>query len=43
LGDLWSDYRKTSQQDRDPDAAHASRGQGSVPLLDDMKGILQWD
>jgi hypothetical protein len=43
LGDLWSDFRKTSEQDRDPDAAHASRGQGSVPLLDDMKGILQWD
>ena len=43
LGDLWSDFRKTADQDRDPDAARASRGQGSVPLLDDMKGILQWD
>jgi hypothetical protein len=46
LGGLWSDLVKSADQPRDPNVADSSRpprGQGSVPLLDDMTGILQWD
>jgi|1185.fasta_scaffold483682_2 hypothetical protein len=43
LGDLWSDFVKAADQARDPEASRESRNQGAVPLLDDMKGILQWD
>lgn len=41
LGDLWSDLMRVADEARDPDAP---RKPGSaVPLLDEMKGILQWD
>ena len=41
LGDLWNDFVRVQDEAKDPDA---SRKSGSaVPLLDDMKGILQWD
>ena len=41
LGGLWSDYVRGINAGRDP---HAVRDSGaSVPLLDDMKGILQWE
>ena len=41
LGDLWTDFVRAPDEARDPDAP---RKPGSaVPLLDDMKGILQWD
>jgi hypothetical protein len=43
LGDLWSDFVRVADQARDPEARKDARAQGSVPLLDDMKGILQWD
>lgn len=43
LSDLWSDFVKAADQARDPEASRESRSQGTVPLLDDMKGILQWD
>ena len=43
LGDLWSDFVRVAGQARDPEAPKDVRAQGSVPLLDDMKGILQWD
>lgn len=41
LGDLWSDFIRAAEETRDPDSP---RKLGSaVPILDDMKGILQWD
>ena len=40
LGDLWTDLIRVEEQ-RDPDAPPKSPS--AVPLLDDMKGILQWD
>jgi hypothetical protein len=41
LGDLWSDFIRVADEARDPDAPKKT---GSVvPILDDMKGILQWD
>lgn len=43
LGDLWSDFVRDADQARDPEAPKDARAQGTVPLLDDMKGILQWD
>jgi hypothetical protein len=43
LGDLWSDFARVADQARDPELPKDRRAQGSVPLLDDMKGILQWD
>jgi len=43
LGDLWSDFARVADQARDPEAPKDPRSHGSVPLLDDMKGILQWD
>lgn len=41
LDDLWSDFIRVADEARDP---AAPRKPGSlVPLLDEMKGILQWD
>jgi hypothetical protein len=41
LGDLWSDFIRVADQGRDP---RTPRKPGSsVPLLDDMRGIHQWD
>jgi len=41
LGDLWNDFVRVADERRDPDAA--PRTTSALPLLDDMKGILQWD
>jgi hypothetical protein len=41
LGDLWADFMRVANQARDPEAPRGSTP--TVPLLDDMKGILQWD
>jgi hypothetical protein len=41
LGDLWSEFIRVADEARDP-AALPKRA-AVVPLLDDMKGILQWD
>jgi hypothetical protein len=41
LGDLWSDFLRVTDEPRDPDAPQ--RSASALPLLDDMKGILQWD
>jgi hypothetical protein len=41
LGDLWSDFMRVADEARDHDAPK-KRG-AAVPLLDEMKGILQWD
>jgi hypothetical protein len=40
LGDLWSDFIRAADEARDPDAP---KKLSPLPLLDDMKGILQWD
>jgi len=41
LGDLWSDFIRVPAGSNDP--ATSKRSPSAVPLLDDMKGILQWD
>jgi hypothetical protein len=41
LGALWTDLLRVAEDRRDPDAP--PRSPSAVPLLDDMKGILQWD
>jgi hypothetical protein len=41
LGDLWSDFIRIADRSRDPEAPKGSSS--AVPLLDDMRGILQWD
>jgi hypothetical protein len=41
LGDLWADFMRVADQARDPETPKGSTS--AVPLLDDMKGILQWD
>lgn len=40
LGDLWTDLIRVEERS-DPDAP--PRSPSAVPLLDDMKGIRQWD
>ena len=41
LGDLWNDMVRVADDNRDPEAPPKSSS--AVPLLDDMKGIRQWD
>jgi hypothetical protein len=41
LGALWSDLLRDANERAG--APSASRSPSAVPLLDDMKGILQWD
>jgi hypothetical protein len=41
LGDLWSDFIRVADEAHDPDAPR--RPATALPLLDEMKGILQWD
>jgi hypothetical protein len=41
LGDLWANFMRVASQARDPESR--KRSTPTVPLLDDMKGILQWD
>jgi hypothetical protein len=41
LSDPWADFVRAAGRRSDPDAA--PRSPAAVPLLDDMKGILQWD
>jgi hypothetical protein len=40
LGDLWSDFLRTPQES---DAAVPPRPASGLPLIDDMRGIVQWD
>jgi hypothetical protein len=40
LGDLWSDFVRAPEDTR---AATPKKFGSAVPILDDMKGILQWD
>jgi hypothetical protein len=39
--DPWSDFLRVADKRTDPDAPQ--RSSSAVPLLDDMKGIAQWD
>lgn len=41
LGDLWSDLVRAAGESRNIESP--ARSSSAVPLLDDMKGILQWD
>jgi len=41
LGDLWNDFLRVPDERTDPEAP--PRSASAVPLLDDMKGIFQWD
>lgn len=41
LGDLWSDFLRAPDERTVRDAQ--PRSASAVPLLDDMKGIFQWD
>jgi hypothetical protein len=40
LGGVWSDFLQAADESED---AARKRSASAVPLLDDMKGILQWD
>jgi hypothetical protein len=40
LGDLWNDFVRVAHEKRGPEGP---RPLPAVPLLDDMKGIRQWD
>jgi hypothetical protein len=41
LSDPWSDFIRVADKRLDPDAPQ--RSTSALPLLDDMKGVLQWD
>ena len=41
LSDPWSDFLRVVDDRDEPDAPQ--RSVSALPLLDDMKGILQWD
>jgi hypothetical protein len=41
LGDLWSEFFRAAEEMRDPGSPR--KASSAVPILDDMKGILQWD
>lgn len=40
-GDIWTDFIRVAPETRDP--ASQPRHDGTVPLLDDMTGIRQWE
>jgi len=40
LGDLWSDFVQAGEL---RNTESTTRCRSAVPLLDDMKGVLQWD
>ena len=41
LGDLWTDLMRVDDETSDRESA--SRPSSVMPLLDHMKGIMQWD
>lgn len=43
LGDSWSDFVRDGDALDNQGKTKDSRSRGGVPLLDDMKGILQWE
>lgn len=40
-GDIWTDFVRGSGDEKDTESR--PRQNGSVPLLDDMTGIRQWE
>ena len=40
LGDLWSEFIRAADEARDPETPKKA---SALPLLDEMKGIRQWD
>jgi hypothetical protein len=43
LGDSWSDFVRAADAEAEQDKPKELRRRGGVPLLDDMKGILEWE
>jgi hypothetical protein len=43
LGDLWTDFVRGADEQPRESQAPPQRSPSALPLLDDMKGILQWD
>ncbi len=41
LADLWSDFVRAAEESHGEDGR--KKPGSAVPILDDMKGILQWD
>lgn len=41
LGDLWTDLMRVDDETIDPESAPRSRS--AMPLLDYMKGVMEWD
>jgi hypothetical protein len=41
LGELWTDLVRVAGESRNTE--YPTRSSSALPLLDDMKGILQWD
>jgi hypothetical protein len=39
--DIWTDFIRVTPETRDP--GDSPRHDGTVPLLDDMTGIRQWE
>ena len=40
LGELWNELARAAEARRDPEVP---RARSALPLLDEMKGIVQWD
>ncbi len=40
-GDVWTGFVQNTSEQRD--SKHAPRHDGTVPLLDDMTGVRQWE
>ena len=41
VGDLWTDLLRVDDEKTDPESA--PRSAPAMPLLDHMKGVMQWD
>lgn len=41
LGDLWTDLMRVDDETIDPESAR--RSPSAMPLLDYMKGVMEWD
>lgn len=41
LGELWSEFMRVAEDAHDPESP--KKPASALPLIDEMKGILQWD